>query len=228
MSVTCFLPCRKGSERVPKKNFKPFAGFQNGLIEIKLSQLSQCAEIDQIVLSTNDDYIIDFANSLKIKKLKVHQRDDGLGQSETSNDDLIKHALDISKHNYILWTHVTAPFFSSSHYSRFIRKYFKSLKLGYDSIVSVNTIQGYIWNKYGPIAYDRKIEKWPRTQTIDPLYEINSAAFMNSKENYKLFKDRIGENPFLYETNNLVGFDIDWPEDFVLAEAMLTSRIVSI
>jgi len=89
-------------------------------------------------------------------------------------------------------------------------------------------IQGYIWNNNGPVTYDRKIEKWPRTQTIDPLFEINSAAFLNSKENYILFKDRIGKNPFLFKTNELVGFDIDWPEDFVLAEAMINSGITSI
>jgi len=217
-----------GSDRVPKKNFKPFAGFQNGLIEIKLNQLSHCNEIDEIVLSTNDVQIIEYANKLEINNLKIHERKDILSRSSTSNDDLIKHAFDISTHNNILWTHVTSPFFSTNHYSDFIRSYFSNLKLNYDSIVSVNMIQGYIWNNNGPVTYDRKIEKWPRTQTIDPLFEINSAAFLNSKENYILFKDRIGKNPFLFKTNELVGFDIDWPEDFVLAEAMINSGITSI
>ena len=38
-SIAVFLPVRKGSKRVENKNTKPFAGFQNGLLELKLKQL---------------------------------------------------------------------------------------------------------------------------------------------------------------------------------------------
>lgn len=63
-----------------------------------------------------------------------------------------------------------------------------------------------------------KKEKWPRTQTLPELYEVNSGVFINSLDNYLNFKDRIGKKPFLYRTEGLSSFDIDWPEDFDMAE----------
>lgn len=54
--VTCFLPCRQGSQRVPNKNIKPFAGFEFGLIEVKLNQLLKATLVDEVVLSTSQQF----------------------------------------------------------------------------------------------------------------------------------------------------------------------------
>ena len=59
--ISCFLPCRKGSERVLNKNTRKFAGYEFGLTEIKLNQLLKTQLIDEIVLSTNDESIIEYA-----------------------------------------------------------------------------------------------------------------------------------------------------------------------
>ena len=136
MMVTCFLPCRKGSERVVNKNIKPFAGFKRGLIEIKLQQLKECPSIDEIILSTNDDEIIEFAESQGIEKMTIHRRDDELCSSTTSTDKLVQLASEISNSEHILWTHVTSPFFTSSDYTRFIESYFEAIEKDFDSIFS--------------------------------------------------------------------------------------------
>ncbi|TCP20736.1 hypothetical protein [Rhodovulum adriaticum] len=49
---------------MPRKNIRPFGPFAHGLLEIKLGQLLACPEIDRVVLSTNDEEILDFARSL--------------------------------------------------------------------------------------------------------------------------------------------------------------------
>ena len=84
--------------------------------------------------------------------------------------------------------------------------------------MTVNKIQNFLWDNQGPINKSSKLEKWPRTQTIDPIFEVNSAMFLNSIENYKLYKNRIGTKPFLLETEKLKSYDIDWPEDFSFTE----------
>ena len=61
--VTCFLPCRAGSQRVVRKNIKPFAGYEHGLIQIKLRQLLASERIDEVVLTTNDADILYYAES---------------------------------------------------------------------------------------------------------------------------------------------------------------------
>jgi hypothetical protein len=50
----------------------------------------------------------------------------------------------------------------------------------------------------GPAYYDRKLEKWPRTQTFSPPYEVGSAVFLKSRANYSSVKARIGLKPKLF------------------------------
>ena len=101
-------------------------------------------------------------------------------------------------------------------------------KLGFDSLMTVTEIQSFIWDDSGPINYDRTEEKWPRTQTIKPIYEINSGVFLADCEIYRKNKDRIGDCPYLYKLDQLDGFDIDWPEDFVIAQQMCAQGLSSV
>lgn len=225
MNIIAFLPCRKGSQRVPNKNIRPFGNFEFGLIEIKLMQLIDTKSISQIILSTNDDEIIEFAKSLKNTKIVIHKRDESLSSSETSTDDLITHALDLIPDSHILWTHVTSPFINTELYENIIKSYADELANGCDSLMTTSLIHGFLWDDNGPINYDRTKEKWPRTQTIKPLHEINSGVFINSSNNYRKLKDRIGKQPYLYTLDKIQGFDIDWQEDFIIAESILNAKI---
>lgn len=226
--VNVFLPCRKGSERVPKKNIKPFAGFEYGLIEIKLNQLIDAKNIDSIYLSTNDDEILDYAVSLNNEKIVLHKRVEELSSSQTSTDQLVAHALDLIKAGEILWTHVTSPFLTAQTYDQIIEKYFDEKNMGRDSLMTTNLIHGFLWNQNGPINYDRKKEKWPRTQTLEPIHEINSAVFLANATIYKNEDDRIGNTPYLYPLDKIQGFDIDWEDDFNIAQAILQAGLVKL
>ena len=86
MSVNVFLPCRRGSQRVPHKNTKPIGRFANGLLELKLLQLSSTREIDRIFVSSDDEKVLGFAQSLKNAKIITHKRDENLCASSTSTD----------------------------------------------------------------------------------------------------------------------------------------------
>ena len=228
MKINVFLPCRKGSQRVPKKNIKPFDKYKYGLIEIKLNQLLQCNSIDNIYLSTNDEEIIDFAKSLNNNKIIIHHRIDELSSSETSTDELISHALDLIKDGEILWTHVTSPFLNANEYEKIILKYKEMKNKEYDSLMSTTLIHGFLWDDHKPINYDRKREKWPRTQTIRPVHEVNSGVFLAHSDIYRNLNDRIGNKPYLYVLDKIIGFDIDWEEDFIIAKAILESKVAKI
>jgi len=222
--ITCFLPCRKGSKRILNKNMRPFSGRKNGLLEIKLDQLIKCDKIDEIIVSSDDSCVLNYANSLNSNKIKTFLRNDKLSSDLTSTDDLILHALDLINYGHILWTHVTSPFISSNHYNKVIERYFSEIEGDFDSLMSVTELKSFIWNNK-PLNYDRSVEKWPRTQTLNPLYEINSGIFLSSANNYKSFKDRIGKTPFLYILDKITGHDIDWPEDFVIGEVIANKKL---
>lgn len=217
-----FLPCRKGSERVPQKNVRPFGGASHGLLGIKLEQLLRVSSIDEIVLSSNDDAVFSVAEHYNDGRIRLDHRPESLASSSTSTDSLIEYVPSIIKEGDVLWTHVTSPFCDASVYEEAIRCYIQSQKEGFDSLMSVTEIRKFIWNKSGPVNYDAKKEKWPRTQTLEPLYEINSAIFIAPLKCYLERKDRIGHRPYLYKLNARQSFDVDWPEDFDLAENLWT------
>ena len=62
-TVNVFLPMRAGSERIPKKNTKTFAGIDGGLCSIKINQLLESNLIKDIIVSTNDPEVINISNS---------------------------------------------------------------------------------------------------------------------------------------------------------------------
>ena len=210
------------------KNILPFSNYEKGLLQIKLEQLLSTKNISEIILSTNDQLIIDYASNLKSCKIKIDIRPENLCSSSTSTDDLIKYAFNLIGENHVMWTHVTSPFVSSNVYDNVINTYFNMLKKDYDSLMTVSKLNSFLWFNNNPINYDRRNEKWPRTQTLNPIYEINSAVFINSYKTFKKSKDRIGFKPFLFELDKIISHDIDWPEDFILAEALLKSKIAKV
>ena len=226
--VVAFLPCRSGSERVPNKNIKPIGQFEKGLIQIKITQLVDANNVDLIFLTTNDQQILEYANSINSSKICTDHRSEDLCTNTTSTDDLILYASKCIPNSHILWTHVTSPFVSSCCYDKIIDEYFTKLDQGYDSLMTTSLIRNFIWNEKEPINYNRTIEKWPRTQTLPKLYEVNSAAFVASSLIYNRLHDRIGISPFLYVLDQLEAFDIDWPDDFAFAEKLIKSKIVEL
>lgn len=221
--MTIFLPCRSGSQRIPQKNTRDFASVKGGLLAVKLNTLLKVSGIDAILVSTNDHEVITIAKSFKNKKIKIDLRPEHLATSDTSTDDLVNYVPTVIKDDHILWTHVTSPFISVSTFEKAIKQYFNEDE--FDSLMTVNKIQTFLWDKDKPINYDRAIEKWPRTQTLPEIFEINSGFFINSRNNYLYLKDRIGSKPFLYEVKGYESVDIDWPDDFELAE-MIYKKLI--
>ena len=224
-NMIAFLPCRKGSQRIKDNNIKKILNFEMGLVEIKLNQLLKCKYIKKIILSTDDFKIINFVERLNNKKIIIDIRPDFLCSNDTSTDLLIKYVGEKFDDINILWTHVTSPFINAKLYEEIIEKYFEVLVSKNDSLMTVTKFQKFIWDEKGPLSYESNKEKWPRTQTIKPLYEINSAAFIAHSDIYKNFKNRIGISPFLYDIDQLSAFDIDWKEDWILAENIMKMNI---
>jgi len=222
MGLTAFLPCRLGSERVPDKNKRPFGELEHGLIELKLRQLEESRLVDSVVVSTNDPWIYTNANRYEYtrrnkvrrltQKVRVHWRDQALCESTTSTDELIPHAAELIPCGDILWTHCTSPFVTAEIYDEMIQAYYEPGD--HDSLMVVQQAQGFYWLDNAPINYGG--DRWPRTQTIEPMHKVTSGGFIAPSDTYR--NDRIGKRPKLFEVGTVAAMDIDTPEDFALAE----------
>ncbi len=221
--ISFFIPIRKGSKRVKDKNIKPLPGYKFGVTELKIKQLLQLRKLlkkqkkkdlnkFEFVVSTDcprtKKYLI------KFKWLKIHNRSKNLA-TDDSLDLLIKEVPKICTGKYILWTHVTSPFFNENDYLNFLIEFFKNKNQKNKSAFSADIINKFIFSKKnGWVSHDAKRKKWPRTQDLNDLYLANSAAFIAEKEVYKKNKDRLCKNTFPILTRNISGFDLDNKKDF--------------
>jgi N-acylneuraminate cytidylyltransferase len=219
-SVSFFLPTRKGSQRVFNKNTRPFVGIEGGLLENKINQLIQTTKVDEIILSTNDEESMKIAERFfkKTSRLRVVQRPDILCLDTTDLQDLITYVPTITKADHILWGHVTTPITAAVDYNDAVELYFSKCKEGFDSLVSVTELRNFILNKSGKMINNTTKLSWPRTQDLEPIYEVNHVMFITSRFVYEQQKNRIGDRPFLYIMDKLKSIDIDWEEDFMIAE----------
>ena len=219
--VAFFLPTRKGSERVKNKNTRPFAGIGGGLVENKLMQLMSSSEIDEILFSSNDDECIAVAEKYAGDgRLKIIRRPDALCSSSTNLQDLISYVPTITDAEHILWGHVTTPLADGKMYDGAVRKYFEALEQGFDSLVSVRELRNFLLDSDGRLVNNTTDLPWPRTQDLEPLYEINHAVFLAGRSVYERQKNRLGKRPFLYVMDEVHGKDIDWEDDFTSAEVL--------
>jgi len=222
-----FIPCRKGSERVKNKNTRPFASFQNGLLELKLLQMAKVSGIEKIIVSSNDDKVLEIVHKMRKldSRLTPMERPEEYGNSATSMESFTQYIAELEPEGSIFWTHVTHPFLSSDYYSEIIQKYLKIREMGYDSLVTVTQIQKFIWSNEGPYNYDNTIEKWPRSQDLVPLFEINHGVYMLPFAKMRDVGDRIGNKPYLYNLPESAAQDIDWEEQFNILEDIAKAKL---
>lgn len=215
--ISFFLPTCRGSERMKNKNTRPFAGIEGGLVENKIKQLLATGLIDEIIFSSNDEACIAVAEKYNSdNRLKIIPRPEELCLSSTNLQDLIRYVPTVTDANHILWGHVTTPLADATQYDEGIRLYLDKLDEGYDSLVGVKELRNFLLNKDGrPVNNTTSLP-----QDLEPLYEINHIMFLAKREVYTEQKNRIGRKPLLHMMDELHSFDIDWPDEFMIAETI--------
>ena len=229
MKVAVFLPCRAGSERIENKCLRPFAGREDGLLGIKLDQMSQVRGVDTVVLDSNDPRVLRAGERRRsswnsASELIVRERPDELGRSTTATDSLIAYALATVDCDVLCWTHVTSPLMEATHYERAMEAYWSRDPAQHDSLMAVTPIRTFLWTGGRPLNYSPETVRWPRTQDTGTVHEVNSAFFVVGRALGQARADRVGERPLLYEIDKLTAADVDWPEDFTLAESLYALR----
>lgn len=179
-------------------------------------------EFDEIILSTNCKQTVEMAKKYQEidGRLKVVIRPDELCLSSTKVEEIIEYVPTIASGDYIMWSHVTSPFIDEHDFKNAITMLKSQSLLGMDTIMSVNKIQNFIWDDESKDLINNKsnINRWPNTQDLKPMYEINHAFYMTKREIYINKNERIGDNPVLYECEGEKRIDIDWEFDFQFAQ----------
>jgi N-acylneuraminate cytidylyltransferase len=206
--VTAVVAVRKGSQRVPNKNIKPFG--DTTLLDLKLQTLLKVSNIDEIIVNSDCDEMIEIGKSYGVKTKK---REEYFASSEASNSEFHGHIGKTTDTDYIFLAPVCSPFISSEKHEEAINKFMNS---ECDSLTSTSLVKGHLWLDGKPINYD--LDNVPNSQDLPDIEMINYGITIVDKNTMKIKSRVIGDNPDFIILNEYEGVDINTPFEFQTAE----------
>lgn len=213
MKTVAFVPIRLNSQRVSGKNLRLLGG--EPLMCHILRTLTRVEGIDEVYVFCSDEHIVELLPEgvRFLKRSAELDRDTTLGRE--IYDAFTAH---VEADLYVL-AHATSPFIRPETIAGALDK----VRSGeYDSAFSAEKIQTFAWYEGRPLNY--ALDNIPRTQTIEPVYIETSAFFIFPRELWCAHHRRIGDRPYMAVVERVEGLDIDYPEDFAMAEIIAASR----
>lgn len=214
MKTVAFVPIRLNSQRVEGKNLRLLGG--RPLMTYLLDSLIQAENIDEVYV---------YCSNLSIEEylpegVKFLQRDERLDSNTTLGQEIYDAFTQQVEADIYILAHTTSPFIKT----RTIEDAVKKVQSGeYDSAFSAEKIQTFTWWQGEPLNYT--FERVPRTQDLEPVYVETSAFFIFRKELWREHHRRIGFKPYTAVTDRIESMDIDNPDDFLLAEAIVAAGL---
>ena len=216
-TITALIAVKGNSERVEKKNIRPFAG--SSLLQIKLQQISSLNIFDEIIVSSESDDVLAMCKPFDVIK---HKRDPFYSTSHVAMSSVYEHLAGLVKTEYIAWIPVTNPLVDVEIYKNAVKSFYSMDHSVHDSLVSVNNVNEYLYHNEKPLNFT--IDPWLRSQDLSGTYSINFAINIIRKKDMINNRATIGNNPYFFFIEKSVAIDIDYMEDFILAEILYKSR----
>lgn len=217
--IVALVPMRARSERVPGKNFRPFAGVP--LFHHVLRALLDSGAVAAIAVDTDSDEIREdcaasFPGVVLIER-PAHLRDGSVPMNEVLLHDVRQVEADL-----YLQTHCTNPLLRPRTLASAVST-FLAERPRFDSLFSVTRLQTRLWDAAGkPLNHDPGVLL--RTQDLPPVYEENSCLYLFDREGLERRQNRIGERPRLFEIDREEAWDIDDELDFAVGEFLHRRR----
>ena len=206
--ITAVIPIRKGSQRVPDKNFKEFFKGKN-LLELKIESLKQVPLIDEIVVNTDSDRAIDIA---KANDILYFKREDYFASSKCTNTEHWHNIAETTQTDLIMHVPCTAPFIKSKTYYDLINRFILS---SHDSANTVSLVKEYLWLNNKPLNYD--VSKVQNSQDLPDVMKLTFGISILARNTMIERKNVVGSNPMFYVVSDEESVDIDTPLDFEFA-----------
>ncbi len=217
--VVALVPMRHSSERVPGKNYRPFAGLP--LYHHVVKSLLATPGIDEVVIDTDSDHIAEEAPALS-DRLRILRRPVHLLGGHVAMNDVLLHDVSRVEASIYLQTHSTNPLLSSDTIAAALRL-FSAERDQFDSLFSVTPLQARLWSAAGvPINHDPGV--LARSQDLPPVYAENSNLYLFTRRTLEARRSRIGERPLMFEIDRVEAWDIDDEVDFFVGERLFERR----
>jgi CMP-N-acetylneuraminic acid synthetase/regulator of RNase E activity RraA len=215
MKVVAFLPAKGSSSRIPSKNIKILGG--KPLFLHTLDKLINIDEINEVFLDTESQEVISLAGNYR--NCNILLRDLNLANNKTDGNSLFFN--EVSKVDADIYIQIlgTSPFIKRDT----IIKGINILKENndFDSVVLLRKEKKYEWTASGP-KYN--IENIPNSFELEDSIFETMGLYMVRKEAAISLKRRIGKKPYLLFADATETIDINYPEDFELANQIILGK----
>lgn len=210
MKIVAIMPIKLKNERCPGKNTRLLGG--RPLLQYELNNLKATSLCDSINVYCSTEEVVPFLPD----GVDFIQRPEFLDLPTSNFTQIFDNFMKTVDADIYVYAHATAPFITVET----MKQCMEAVESGvYDSAFCAVKLQDYLWQDGEPLNFDAS--NLPRTQDLKPIYQETSGVYVFKKEVYEKYKRRIGRKPFIKEVTFREAVDIDNPEDFELAEALV-------
>lgn len=213
MKTVAFIPIKLNNERTPGKNTRTFFDGTPLIyfVQKSLLQLKQKGILNEVYCFCSQESVIPYL----MEGVMFLKRSEILDRRETKGRQIYEAFVGMVEADIYVLAHATSPFVSVSH----IETCIANVQSGeYDSAFCAKKIQNFLWKNQKPLNF--KLNDPLRTQDMEPIYMELSTPYIFTKKTFQQYHSRSGVNPYICEANEIEAIDIDYPEDFELANAV--------
>lgn len=211
---------RHTSERVPGKNYRPFAG--QPLYHHIVETLLACPTVSEVVIDTDSDRIMEDARR-QFPTVTLLRRPAHLRAGTVSMNEVLLHDTTQIQADLYLQTHSTNPLLATETINHAVASFLRGYPRQHDSLFSVTALHTRLWDRRGH-ALNHDPRRLIRTQDLPPLYEENSCLYLFTAKTLVERGSRIGARPLLFPIPAEEAWDIDEELDFHFAEYLCQQR----
>ena len=216
--LVALLPMKAHSQRVPGKNFREIAG--KPLVRWVLDVLLSITEIERVIINTDARRQLREVGVTPSERVVIRDRPEALRGDFVSMNRVLADDVESVNADRYLMTHTTNPLLRAPSIRAALTAFESSDS---DSLFSVSRVQTRFYREDGtPVNHDPT--NLVRTQDLEPWFEENSCLYLFSRSSFRSTGARIGKKPLMVQTPRLESIDIDGPDDWTLAEALLSRR----
>ena len=210
MKTVAIMPFKLINERCPGKNTRLLGG--KPLLQHELDNLKQTGLCDSINVFCSDEAVVPYLP----ENVDFLKRPEHLDLPTSNFNQIFDCFMEKKDADIYVYAHATAPFITVET----MRQCIEAVRSGeFDSSFCAVKLQDYLWQDGEPLNFDAT--NLPRTQDLKLIYQETSGVYVFTKEVYQIYRRRIGKKPFIKEVSFKEAVDIDTPEDFELAEALV-------
>lgn len=210
MKVIAIMPIKLNNERLPGKNTMLLGG--TPLLQHQLLAMRQTGLADEIYVYCSDEAVCPYLP----EGICFLKRPAELDMPSSNFTQIFSTFSGTVPADIYVYVHATAPFITQQTMTECIQAVCSG---EYDSAFCAVKIQDFLWKDGEPLNFDAA--NVPRSQDLDPLYRETSGVYVFTREVFEMYHRRIGKRPFIKEVSFKEAVDINNPEDFRLAEAMV-------